>query len=179
MDQKETLSKVILYIACSLDGFIADDEGKVDWLPQPKSEHDFGYGKFLKDIGITLFGSKTYEQVLSFGDWPYGNLDNYVFSQREIKRIPGVKIINEDAASFVEDLKDTEFNNIWLVGGSQLIKSLLNADLIDEFIITECPILLGSGIPLFQNLVQKKQLRLIHSKSFEEGVVQNHYQLIN
>ncbi len=162
-----------------MDGYIADNKGKLDWLPQPSSDHDFGYSAFLKDIDITLFGSKTYEQVVSFGDWPYVELDNYVFSQRKLKSIPSVQIIKEEPAAFVQELKKAENKNIWLVGGAKLIDALLRADLIDELIITQCPVLLGTGIPLFHRSEHSAKLELIHSESFEEGVVQMHYRLID
>lgn len=144
------MGKVILYITTSEDGFIADQHGQVDWLPQPSGKEDFGYNAFYKDIHSIAMGRKTYEQILDWGQWLYSGKPTYVFTSRKITAgTPNTKVLNESAKEFVGQQK-SKFSgkNIWLLGGGELIKSFCNDNLIDECIITVVPTTLGKGVPL-------------------------------
>jgi len=169
--------KVILYIATSLDYMIADADGKIDWLPQVEGE-DMGYNALLDQIDTCLMGSNTYLDILSFGDFPYTDKINYVFSSRKLEEVPSVKLVNQAAKGFVEDLKQQSGKDIWLIGGAKLITDLLNHHLIDELILTQIPVILGDGIPMSHKLEQIQNLELISTKTYPKGINQFHYQFM-
>lgn len=141
---------ISLYIATSLDGFIARSDGRVDWLdaiPNP-DQLDYGYDTFLASVDTTLMGNNTYQTVLGFGgNFPYADKINYVFSRTKHPAAPYVQYVTEDPATFVQRLKQADGSGIWLIGGGQLNTILLNAGLIDELIISIAPVVLGAGIP--------------------------------
>jgi dihydrofolate reductase len=170
---------IILYIAMSLDGFIARKNGSIDWLsPYEKGQEDYGYLEFLKKIGTIIMGNTTYEQVLSSGEFPYKDKDCFVFT-RNRKKITDehVTFVNKSAKDLIDQLNLEDNENVWLVGGASIVDEFLKFDLIDEFIITVIPILLGEGIPLFKGKSNEKGLKLIDLKSFDPGLVQLHYKI--
>ena len=178
------MRKLILYIASSLDGFIARKNGKIDWLPGSNVEdseevgdtsEEHGYEELMKRIDIILMGRKTYEQVLTFGDWPYSGIKSYVCTSKKMED-KNIEYCS-DAVSLVKDLKSKDGKDIWLVGGGGLNGSLLNADLIDEIILTVIPVVIGDGIRLFGNVEKDVKLKLIESKNFKSGMVQLKYQV--
>ena len=141
---------LVYYVSSTLDGYIADDEGKVDWLPDADPDHDFGYGKFIRDIDALLIGRRTFDQVLSFGDWPYAGLPTRVWTRRPIESPPDLVEAIAGSPREVEAALDAEgFGRVWLVGGAALAETLRREGLIDEWIVTLIPLTLGSGIPLF------------------------------
>ncbi|WP_080236486.1 dihydrofolate reductase family protein [Spirosoma rigui] len=174
------MRKLSLYIATSLDGFIARSDGRVDWLDAvPNADQlDYGYGAFIASIDTTLMGNTTYQTVLDFGgEFPYQDQTNYVFSRSAQANAPYVQHVSEDPANFVRQLKQTDGRGIWLVGGGQLNTVLLNAGLIDELIITVAPIILGTGIPLFGPTPIETACVRTRTESFETGFVQSTYRL--
>ena len=168
---------IILYIATSLDGFIARKDGSVDWLsPYEKGQEDYGYNEFFKKIGTVIMGNATYKQVLTFGDFPYRGKDCFVFTRNKDKhKDENVTFVSESAKDFISQLNSGDNKNIWLVGGASIVDEFLKSDLIDEFIITIIPILLGDGIPLFKGGSNEKKLKLIDAKTFDSGLVQLRY----
>jgi dihydrofolate reductase len=167
--------KTILYIATSLDGFIARKDGSVDWLDKFMSpKEDYGYKEFLDSITTVLMGNSTYKQILSFGEFPYKTKKCYVFS-RKANSDDNVTFVKCDVKEFLDKLKSDK--NVWLVGGANLINQFLQDNLIDEFIITIIPTFLGSGIPLFIENNIESQLKLLKMKSYDSGVVQLHYKM--
>ena len=167
------MRKVVLFIASSLDGFIARTSGEVDWL---FTDQDYGYADFLAGVDTVLMGRRTYEQVLSFGEYPYKRIQGFVFSRTRKEDLDeNVIFIQDDPAGFVEGLKRHTGKIIWLVGGSQIIRSVMSRDLIDEFVISVHPIILGDGIPLFHSPLPMRKLSLQHCRSFDTGLVQLTY----
>ena len=168
------MRKVVLFIATSLDGYIAGSDGDTSWL---FTGGDFGYSKFYDSIDTTLMGYNTYYFVKQFGTFPYPDKKNYVFTRKE--REPDgnpVTFVMGDIAQFVAKLKYQEGNNIYLVGGGQVNSVLLNAELIDEMIISVHPIALGQGIPLFKDRsLRTLQFQLTAHEVFERGLVQLTY----
>ncbi len=147
------MNKVILYIATSLDGFIADSDGGVDWLPQPNDPDSLeivGYNQLIKHIGIIVMGSKSYNQILSFGEWAWPDKQTYVFtSQNLTTKQPCIEFVKSNPKALMEELNITLTNkNIWLLGGAELISSFAKEKLIDEVIITIIPVKLEKGIKL-------------------------------
>jgi len=178
---KENNPRIKLYIACSLDGFIARENGSIDWLTKygNRSETDYGYSEFYASIGTVLMGRKTYEQVLGFGDWPYGEKKSYVFTRQEepLRREKNVEFISGNVGEFVRRLKENTDEDIWLVGGSQLIKVFLEEDLVEDLIIFMVPIIIGSGIPLFDQIGKEIRLRTGRVERYENGLLRVDYEV--
>jgi dihydrofolate reductase len=171
----DCMRQVKLFIATSLDGFIADKNGGIDWL---FTDQDYGYADFYASIDTTLTGYKTYEDILGFGQFPYPGKTNYVFSRRHQKVDDNpVTFIADDAAGFVQQLKRQPGRDIWLVGGGQINEVLLHAGLIDVLLVSIHPTVLGEGRPLFAGRSTRQDFTLINSKTFETGLVQLTYGL--
>jgi dihydrofolate reductase len=169
------MRKVKLFIATSLDGFIADKNGGIDWL---FTDQDYGYADFYASVDTTLTGYKTYEDILGFGEFPYPGKTNYIFSRHHQKADDNpVTFISGDIAAFVQELKQQPGQHIWLVGGGQINEVLLQARLIDELIISIHPTILGEGRPLFAGHTERRDCKLKDSQAFETGLVQLTYQL--
>lgn len=171
-------ASVICYIAASLDGFIADSAGSVDWLePYQAFDEDYGYADFSRRLGTLIMGGNTYRQVLSFGDWPYQGIQTVVISHRPVDPHPGkaVEAYSGDLTRLIQEIKHRSDKDIWLVGGAQIIARFLQADLIDEWVLTIIPVMLGSGIPLFPRSAPRRQLHLLTARHYANGVVQLHY----
>ena len=168
------MRKLKLFIASSLDGYIARPDGAIDWLPT--DGNDYGYHDFIDTIDTTLMGGKTYRDVLRFGEFPYANLENYVFTRsRAMKKATNVQFVSEDICRFTRVIKNQSGKSIWLIGGSEIITALYNEKLIDEYIVAIIPTILGRGIPMFFDLKQQEKLQLINSKAYPSGVVQLAY----
>jgi len=173
------MRKIILYIATSLDGKIADKNGDVSWLnviPNPEKS-DYGYRDFLASIDTTIMGNTTYKQVLGFGVGnPYKGKTNFVITNdRLLKKDEHVQYISENVVQFIRNLKEQNGKPIWCVGGSQLNALLLDHGLLDELRIFIMPIILGKGIPLTSELKKYTELELVDSKKFLSGVMELKY----
>lgn len=166
------MRKVNLFIAMSLDGYIADSEGGVDWLggQGEESEDVDVYSAFIKDIDTVLMGWKTYHQIvteLSPEEWIYHNLKTYVFTHKEHKSTKNVQFINRDPADLITSLREKDGKDIWICGGANLIQQMVKEDLIDCYYITIIPTILGFGIRLFDNLAGKElELKLIKTQTY-------------
>jgi len=178
---KDNTPRIKLYIACSLDGFIARENGSIDWITEYENnpETDYGYSEFYASVGTVLMGRKTYEQVLDFGDWPYGEKKAYVFTRQEepLRREKNVEFISVDIEEFARRLKENTEEDIWLIGGSQIIKVFLEEDLVQDLIIFVVPVILGSGIPLFDQIQKEIGLKLINTERYESGLVRVEYEI--
>lgn len=173
------MRKIILYIACSLDGKIAKPDGRVDWLeaiPVPE-DGDYGYADFYKSIDTTLQGYSTYNQIVNWGiDFPYAEKKNYVVTRKEgLKNTEHVEFVSTNHIEFIKQLKHESGKDIWLVGGGQLNAMLLEAKLIDEIQLFVMPIILTNGIDMFATSADEWPLRLISSKVHSNGVVELNY----
>lgn len=139
---------VKLFIAQTLDGYIADKQDNLDWLMAVEGEGDNGISAFLKTVEVLIMGSRTYQWLLDqkLETWPYADKTTYVFSSQKWEEQANIKFVNpENLHDFVREIS----GDIWLMGGGKLIKDFLEADLVDEYRITMAPVLLGQGIPLF------------------------------
>jgi dihydrofolate reductase len=169
----------IVYIATSLDGFIADSEGGIDWLNSISNpdDSDFGWSEFISGIDAILMGRNTFEKVLSFDYWPY-KVPVFVLSN-SLSRLPDtmtgkVELMSGNITEVTDQLNQQGFSNIYVDGG-KLIQSFLAVDMIDEMIITTIPIVLGKGIPLFGS--QDQSLTFLHKKTdlYHGSLVKSHY----
>jgi dihydrofolate reductase len=181
LTRKKKVIKTVLYIATSLDGYIARPDGNIDWLtsiPSPQTG-DYGYAEFLNSIGTTIMGRKTYNEIIGFGvDWPYIGLDSYVVtSNKELKiQSPETYLLTQKIEDFVAETKSKTNKDIWLIGGGQLITTFINEGLLDKMIITVIPKIIGEGIPLFADKPKETTWKLIEAKSFDTGVVNLTYE---
>jgi dihydrofolate reductase len=173
----------IVYIATSLDGYIAKKDGDINWLHEIDNPNgdDFGYSEFVKTIDALVMGRNTYEKVLSFGgDWPYPK-KVFVLSNSLKEVDPSLsdkaEIISGDLKEVVSSLANKGFNNLYIDGGAT-IQNFLKEDLIDEIHITRVPIILGDGIPLFKSQNFDIKLQHLRTKSFDNGLVQSKYRMI-
>ena len=127
------MPKIILYIAISLDGFIAKEDGNIDWLSS--FDEDYGYDEFLSTLDTIIMGRKTYEQVLSFGEWPYSGLNTFVYTHQDSKENDNnIEFISGSIPQTLAEIKKQSEKNIWLVGGGNLITEFVKHQLIDEYV---------------------------------------------
>ena len=170
--------KVILYIAMSLDGYIARENNDISWLSIVENPNeDYGYAKFVQDIDIVIMGRKTYEKVISFGiEFPHKEKKCYVISRTKMGYDENVEYYSASLETLIADMKSKEGKNIFVDGGAEIVNELLKINMIDEFIISIVPIFLGSGIRLFKEGRPEKRLKLISSKEFMTGLVQLWYE---
>lgn len=165
------MRKVVLYIAMSLDGYIADCNGKVDWLRGHSDEEEMvdTYSDFIKNVDTVVMGWNTYHQVsteLSPDDWVYQELTSYVVTHRAIPSTDNIKFVEDDPCSIVRKLKAEQGKKIWICGGANIIHPLVCNGLIDEYYISVIPTILGSGIRLFGETANEIRLRLLHTQAY-------------
>ena len=170
---------IVLYIGVSLDGYIARENGDVDWLGGhgEGTEADNGYDEFYETIDTVVMGKTTYNQIineLSKDVWVYKGKKCYVATSEKCDKNENVEFISGDIAKFVTDLKGQEGKDIWLVGGSKLVDDFIKNNLIDKYVISIIPRILGSGIPLFLDKNPEIRLKLISTKTVD-GIVELTY----
>jgi dihydrofolate reductase len=176
------MGKLILYIATSLNGFIARPDGNLDWLtsvPSPASGGDYGYRELLNSINTVIMGRKTYQEVLNMGiDWPYSEFITYIASRQSDLNIqsPKTYILKDNLKETVLHLKHTSDKNIWLVGGGQLITTFIEQDLLDMMILTIVPKIIEDGIPLFAHKPKETTWKLAGVQTFDTGLVNLTYE---
>ena len=145
------MRKIVLYIAMSLDGFICDKDGGVDWLMAFEASAD-AYAEFYKTVDTVVMGSVTYQQIideLSPDAWAYKGKTSLVATRQAREDTADVTFVNDDIVKTVLALKNKPGKDIWLVGGAKLVSTFMAAQAIDEYIISVAPVVLGSGTPLF------------------------------
>jgi dihydrofolate reductase len=163
-----------VFIATSLDGFIARANGELDWLVERgERAGDTGYDAFIADVDTIVMGRNTYEKALTFGFWPYEGKTVRVLSTRLETDDPNV-VITRSTADLVRDLEEAGARNVYIDGG-QLIQSFLGDGLVDRITITVAPVLIGTGIPLFGSLHRDIELQHVGTTGLAEGFVQTTY----
>lgn len=177
MDQQR---KVVLFIAMSLDGYIATEEDTLEWLFKVEGEGDNGYTEFYETIDTILMGRRTYEWILEYmgrgAEFPYQGKECYVFSTTAHTPDSSVVFVQEDISSFIKKIKNQPSKNIWLAGGGELIRSFLKEKLIDEMRITVAPVVIGKGISLFKPDDYHLELSLKQTKQYNQ-FVELHYEV--
>lgn len=169
------MSKVRFYVATSIDGFIADRDGAVDWL-QPFDSRDYGYDAFSAEIGAVVMGRRTFEYVCAMGEWPYRGKRAYVLSSRKMVGVPDTVVpVSLGLPAALQSARDATFKDIWIVGGAVTLQSALDAgvvDLMDVFIV---PVLLGGGLSLMGEMKHRHTLACDSAEVFPDGVVKLRY----
>ena len=146
------MRRIILYLATSIDGYIARRDGSVDWLSTEADLGEYSFTGFLARTDTIIMGRTSYEQTLTFGDWAFASHRTCVLTSRSFQpSTPATEGISDDQAGFIRRLKEEPGKDIWCFGGGRLNAFLLQEDLIDELMIFIQPVTLGDGIGLFGN----------------------------
>lgn len=171
--------KVILYIASSLDGFIAKPNDNLDFLNLVQKENeDYGYADFIATVDTVILGRKTYDWVMKqVQEFPHNNKETYVITRTERKKERNITFYTGNLIDLISELKSKSGKNIFCDGGSEIVNELFKHKLIDEIMLSVVPILIGNGTKLFKLDIPEQELVLVSAKSFDTGLVQLHYKL--
>ena len=171
--------KVIVYIATSLDGYIAKPNDDLSFLSVVQKEgEDYGYADFINTVDTVILGRKTYDWVMmQVQEFPHADKNAYVITRTERPGTGKTIFYTGDLKSLILKLKNEQGKNIFIDGGAQIVNELLKHQLIDEFIISVIPVLVGSGTKLFSDGRPEQRLVLVKATTFDTGLVQLHYQL--
>lgn len=174
---------VSVFIAASVDGYIAREDNSIDWLENPgaNSDQDYGYQDFISRIDAILMGRNTFDVVKDLKDWSYKGLPTFVLTHHPMTLQSGkyenAQAIQGEPGEVILELENRGFNHIYIDGG-ETITEFLSESLVDEMIITRIPILLGKGIPLFGWMEKEIKLELVSTIDFKDGLVQNKYKVL-
>ncbi|MCX7810281.1 MAG: dihydrofolate reductase family protein [Leptospiraceae bacterium] len=172
--------KVILYIAMSLDGYIAKPNDDLSFLSiVEKVGEDYGYSELLSQVDTIILGRKTYDWVMQLGELPYKDKNVYIITRTFRPNKGKIVFYSGNLTELIHNLKIQNEKNILCEGGAEIVNELLRKDLIDELIISIIPILVGKGIRLFDENRPEQLLKLISVKTFESGLIQLHYKRFN
>jgi len=177
-----TQRRVIVHIGTSADGYIARPDGDLEWLTsRPKPAGFYGMAAFMKSIDTKLLGRKTYERSLRLGAKFDSKTRTVVFSRNPppAGAPSAVEFVSGAIGPYVNRLREEPGKDLWLMGGGELIASFLDAEAIDEFIVTVAPVFIGDGIPLIARRHRHVPLTLRSVERFEDGVVQLRYRVQN
>ncbi len=165
----------MVFIAMSLDGYVADSRGEVSWLTGDGSdpENMGSYPEFIKSVDTIIMGFSTYDQIttsLSPDLWPYKEQTTYVMTRREMSSRMGVVMVNGSLHGLISRLKEDPGKDIWICGGARIINQLVELDLIDSYHISVIPIILGDGLALFDKRENSLSLKLVSTANYN-GIV--------
>jgi dihydrofolate reductase len=173
------MRKLSLFIATSLDGYIAKPNDDLSFLKLVEKEgEDYGYAEFTANIDTIILGRRTYDWVLrEIGTSHYDNGERnvYVITRTERQSVGKTKFYTGNLKELVQQLKSENGKNIYCDGGAEIVNELLKSDLIDELIVSIVPVLVGNGIRLFKDGRPEQQLELVNTKTFDTGLIQLHY----
>lgn len=170
------MPQIRLYIAQSLDGYIARPDGAIDWL-RPFDDVEYGYERFIADIGTVVMGRKSYEVARSLGDWPYPNARSLVITSSPLDEDapPTVTRVNADVPRLATALRAAGGKDAWIMGGAMAINAFLTADAIDRIDLFIVPVLLGEGVPLFEANRPQTALKLAGTQTYDKGLARLSY----
>ncbi len=167
------MRKVVLSVGISLDGYIARPNGAVDFLFMPK---DYSMARFMKTVDLLVMGRKTYEVAVQMGGSFEGSPPAYVFSHSLAPgERDGVVFIDDSPVAFLKRIRKTRGKDLWLMGGGELARAFLSADLVDEIHLGIVPVLLGQGIPLFPSGFPQREFALVENNTYAKGMVALRY----
>jgi dihydrofolate reductase len=170
------MARIRFYVATSLDGFIADGDGGVDWMA-PYDARLYGYDRFLSEVGAVVMGRRTFEMINATGeDWPYAGLTAFVLSSEPLSGAPrGVVASGIGMLGTLQRARETTQKDIWVMGGATTLQSALEEGLVDLVEIFLVPVLLGSGLTLLNDLRRRQSLLFDGIEAFPDGVVKLRY----
>ena len=172
-----------VFIATSLDGFIARKNRSLDWLPQEETDgENSGYDAFMDSVDGLIMGRGSFKTILTFGFWPYKKPVVVLSQSLAQADIPAdlqskVRLSKSSPTQILEELKQEGWQHVYVDGGL-IVQSFLKAGLIEDLIISVIPVLIGEGLSLFGPLEQDIHLELLNSKSFSTGMIQSHYKVL-
>ncbi|NDV97169.1 dihydrofolate reductase [Dysgonomonas sp. 521] len=172
------MKKIILYIAASLDGRIAEPDGGIEWLSEfPITEEmNYGYKEFMDSIDTIIMGGRSWRELSNMDAMgAYADKTVYVVSHHDWGEKENIKFITENVIEHIDDLRNESGKNIWLFGGGELVSMLLAADLVDEMQIAYIPVILGKGVSLFPEQPKESKWKLQDSTSYKNGVLKTAY----
>ena len=173
------MRKISLFIAMSLDGYIAKPNDDLGFLKLVEKEgEDYGYAEFKANIDTIIIGRKTYDWVqreIGTSHYDNGERNVYVITRTERQNVGKTTFYTGNITDLVQQLKSETGKNIYCDGGAEIVNELLKSDLIDEFIISIVPVLVGNGTRLFKDGRPEQLLELVNSKTFDTGLTQLHY----
>lgn len=158
------MSKIILNVAASLDGYISRLDGSVDFLDHANTDWAEEFKKFTNEIDVIVMGRTSYDQMLSFGPYPFSDKKTYVLTSREAEEKENFTFTDMEIEDLIIEMKKVSKKKIWLFGGAKVIKQFVELNMVDEYMITITPILLGTGIPLFLFTKKDIELELVETK---------------
>ncbi|MDT3695363.1 MAG: dihydrofolate reductase family protein [Ignavibacterium sp.] len=169
--------KVILYIAASLDGYIAKPNDDLSFLSIVQQDgEDYGYADFVKSVDTVILGRRTYDWVMTqVSEYPHSDKNSFIITRTARPSIGKINFYTGKLPALISKLKAESGKNIFIDGGAEVVNELLKENLIDEFIISIIPVLVGSGIKLFKDGRKEQRLELVSIKKFEKGLAQLHY----
>ncbi len=173
--------KVILYIAISLDGYIAKPNDNLEFLSIVEQEgEDYGYSEFVKSVDTVILGRKTYDWVMTqVSEFPHADKNSFIITRTARPSIGKTIFFTGKLRDLITKLKTENGKNIFIDGGAEIVNELLKENLIDEFIISIIPVLVGNGTKLFKDGRPEQLLELVSTKKFDKGLTQLHYKLTN
>ena len=183
--EKRSEVEIYIFLAISLDGFIARNNGEIDWLEKFNSDdpnEDYGFGEFFKRMDCLVMGRKSFEKVLSFQKWPYTGKPVQVLS-RTLTSLPAAV---SSLAELTPKLSPHELLDYWAglgwqriyLDGGEAARSFLECGFVKQLTLTRIPIILGTGKPLFGNTLPEIILKHLHTRSFASGLVQSDYEIV-
>lgn len=170
------MRKIKLYIAASLDGYIARANGDLDWLteyPNPDNS-DHGYADFYNTVDTLIIGGRTYDSILGMNvPWPYEGKDTYIVTNHTRGTVSDdhLHFVMDNVIETLAELKHKDGKDIWLVGGGKLISMFMENDLIDEMILFYVPTILGDGIPLFPKMSKESHWSTVKCEKYNSGIM--------
>lgn len=173
----EVKRRLVLYIAMSLDGYIAKPNDDLSFLSiVEKDGEDYGYFDFITSIDTVIIGRRTYDWVMNqVTEFPHSDMDTFVLTRTPRASVGKTNFYTGDLKSLVLSLKSQDGKNIFVDGGAEIVHELLKFNLIDDLIISIIPTMIGDGIRLFKDGRPEQVLELIDVKQYETGLVQLHY----
>ena len=171
--------KLILYIACSLDGYIAKPNDDLSFLDRVQKEgEDYGYHDFISTVDTVILGRKTYDWVMTQVEkFPHADKETFIISRRERPSKGNLRYYTGPLRELVKGLKKKQGKNIFCDGGGEIVNELLKEKLLDELILSFIPVLVGNGTRLFQDGRPEQDLEVVSVKHFDSGLIQHHYKM--
>lgn len=169
--------KVVVYIATSIDGFIAKPDDDLSFLSLVEKEgEDYGYADFIATVDTVIIGRKTYDWVVEHAAFPHTDKKTFVITHQQRPAEGNIQFYNGDLLTLIQSLQSTPGKSIFCDGGADIINQLLAFDVIDELTLSIVPVLLGEGTRLFHQQSKEQLFKLVNCRSFDTGLVQLQYQ---